>query len=155
MARNASPSTLSEYEELKKFFVHWETHLNPIRIFPIDHPLNAVNVLEGIKCQFGLSKALSGLKQAVNDILESVPEYTPEFRARADASLASIGAPTLSNLWRRRSAQFTRLLRRGEIRNDVEYYLISSLLSDTSADIPSQDKATLSNMVSDYESRRA
>ena len=155
MARGTSQATESEYGELKKFFVHWETHLNPIRIFPIDNPHNAINVLAGIELQLGVSKALSGLKQAINDVLESVPDYTPEFRAMADESLASVGALTLTQLWHRRSAQFNRILRRGELRNDIEYYLVSSVLADDSCDLPSHELEALNNMTAKYESRRA
>ena len=154
MATRISQAKASEYDELKRFFVQWETHLNPIRIFPIEHPLNPVNVLAGFEGQLGISKALPGLKQAINDVLELVPDLTPAFRAHADTSLAAVGAPTLTQLWQRRSAHFNRLIRRGDLRNATEYYLISSVLADTASDLPAQVLETLGNMVARYESRR-
>jgi len=154
MATRISQARTSEYDELKRFLVHWETHLSPIRIFPIDHPHNPVNVLAGFEAKLGVAKTLPGLKQAINDVLELVPDLTPAFRAQADTSLASVGAPTLTQLWQRRSAHFNRLLRRGDLRTDTEYYLVTSVLADTASNLPPQVSQTLTDMVARYESRR-
>jgi len=155
MPRSVSPERQLEYDALKRFFVHWETHLTPCRVFELNHPHNPINVLDAFERNVGISQALPGLKQAVNDALECCEEFTPDQIARADASLAEVGAPTLTQLWRLRSRQYQAILRRGHLRNDTEFYLTTSILSDTATPLTAQEHETLSTMVASYESRRA
>jgi hypothetical protein len=155
MARSVSPDKQREYDELKSFFTHWETHLRPHRMFALDHPYNPINVLAGFERQLGVSRALAGLKQAVNDVLEGCEDFSPQQIAEADASLARAGAPTLTQLWQRRSRQYKAILRRGRLRNDTEFYLVSSILSDSASQVPSSERDMLGNMVASYESQRA
>ena len=155
MAKSVSSEKQREYDELKRFFTHWETHLTPYRVFKLDHPHSPLNMLAGFERDIGISRALTGLKQAVNDILEGCEDLTPEAIARADASLARVGAPTLSQLWQRRSRQYKAIVRRGKLRNDTEFYLVSSTLSDTASGVSGQEREMLGNMVASYESRRA
>lgn len=151
MAQQSTPD--EDYQELKRFFVHWWTHLAPDGS-DVNHPGSPVRSLEWIEAAHGRSRALTGLKQAVNDILEWVPDLTPEERAKADASLAAAGSPTLSAMWQRRSASYRALLRRGKIRNDVEFHLVSSVLADTVATLSDHERDVLGSMASSYESRR-
>jgi len=144
-----------EYGELKRFFTHWETHLTPFRVFELDHPHHPLNMLAGFESQLGVSRALTGLRQAVNDVLEGCEDFSPEQISLADASLAKAGAPTLTQLWQRRSRQYKAILRRGRIRNDTEFYLVTSILSDTASQVPRQEQDLLGNMVASYESQRA
>jgi hypothetical protein len=155
MARSVSPEKLREYGDLKRFFTHWQTHLTSYRPFALDHPHNPINVLASLERQLGVSRALVGLRQAVNDILEGCEDFSPQQVARADASLAEAGAPTLSQLWHGRSRQYKAILRRGRLRDETEFYLVSSILSDTASQIISSEREKLSNMVAGYESQRA
>ena len=155
MTKSLSPEKQREYDELKRFFTHWETHLTPYRVFALDHPHNPLNVLAGFERQLGLSRTLTGLKQAVNDVLESYEDFSPQQIAIADASLAEAGAPTLTQLWQSRSRQYKAILRRGRLRNDTEFYLVSAILSNTDSHLPSSERDVLSNMVVSYESQRA
>ena len=155
MPRSVCLEKQREYDELKRFFTHWETHLTPCRIFEPSHPHNPLNVLAALERDLGISQALTGLKQAVNDVLEGCEDLNPEEVARADASLAHVGAPTLTQLWQRRSRQYKALLRRGRLRNDTEFYLATSILSDTTSQASAQDREALGAMVASYESRQA
>ena len=155
MARSISPEKLREYDDLKRFFIHWQTHLSSYRPYAIDHPHNPINVLAGLERQLGVPRALVGLKQAVNDILEGCEDFSPKQIAGADASLAEAGAQTLTQLWHGRSRQYKAILRRGRLRDETEFYLVSSILSDTASQVPSSERERLSNMVASYESQRA
>lgn len=155
MARPASPEKQREYDQLKCFLILWETHLTPNRVFKLDHPYSPINVLAGFERKFGVSRALIGLKQAVNDVLETCMDFSPQQIAAADASLAKGGAPTITQLWQGRSRQYRAILRRGHLRNDTEFYLASSILSDTASQVPSSERIALDNMVASYESRQA
>jgi hypothetical protein len=154
MPRSVSLEKKRKYDELKRFFAHWETHLTPCRIFELSHPHNPLNVLAALERDLGVSQALAGLEQAVNDALESCDDLAPDEVARADASLAAVGAPTLTQLWQRRSRQYKALLRRGHLRSDTEFYLATSILSDTTIEVSPQDRESLGAMVATYESRQ-
>lgn len=155
MARIASPEKQHEYDELKLFFTHWETHLARHRVFELDHPHHPLNMLTSLERELGVSRALAGLKQAVNDVLESCEDFSPEQISLADTSLSNAGALTLSQLWHRRSRQYKSILRRAQIRNDTEFYLVTSILSDTTSQASLHERETLNAMVASYESRRA
>lgn len=155
MARSVSAEKQREYDELKRFFTHWQTHLASYQVFALDHPHNPINVLTSFERQLGISRALTGLKQAINDILESCEDFSAEQIAKADASLAASGAPTLTQLWQGRSRQYKAILRRGRLRNDTEFYLVSSILSDMASQLPTEERELLGNIVASYESQRA
>ena len=154
MARSVSAEKQREYDELKRFFVHWETHLTPHRVLGLEHPHNPINVLAVYERQLGVSRVLPGLKQAVNDILEDFEDFSPQEIAAADASLARAGAPTMSQLWQGRSRHYKAILRRGRLRNDTEYYLASSIVCDTASQVPPDELDLLDRMVANYALQR-
>ena len=155
MARSVSTVKQREYEELKRFFTHWLRCVEPIPLFAPDHPHHPLNVLASFERELGIPRALDGLKQAVNDVLEDCEDFSPEQIAEANASLTVAGAPTLTEMWRRRSRKYKAILRRGSLRNDTEFYLVNSIVSDTASEISEQDRETLGSMMASYESSRA
>jgi len=155
MAKSTSPEKQREYDQLMSFLVHWETHLTPNRVFELSHPYNPINVLAGFERKFGVSRTLIGLKQAVNDVLETCEDFPPQQIAAADASLAKGGAPTITQLWQGRSRQYKAILRRGHLRNDTEFYLASSILANTASQVPPNELRALDDMVASYEFKRA
>lgn len=82
-------------------------------------------------------------------------DFSAQQIAAADASLAKGSAPTITQLWQGRSRQYRAILRRGHLRNDTEFYLASSILSDMASQVPSSERIALDNTVASYESRRA
>lgn len=151
MKGKVSAEKLLEYEELKKFFIHYTTHFLPLPI-PLDHPAHPVNSLASLESAFGISRALVGLRQGVNDFLEDSADLSPTQIAVADASLSEAGAMTLTEAIRRRSKVYKNIWTRKKIRNDTEFYLVSTVLSDTALRLPETERAALNSMVSAYES---
>ena len=154
MTKSAPNEKLREYEGLKKFYCHYWIHLAPSFPIAIDHPAHPVNSLSSLEQNFSLSRALTGLKQAFNDILEDVEDLSPQQIAAADTSLRAAGSVTLTDLVNRRAKLHKSVLRRGEIRNDTEFYLVSSLLADTSRSLSDQDVSRLNSLVLAYESSK-
>ena len=155
MARSVSTEKQREYEELKRFLTHWLTRVEPIPLFSLDHPHHPLNVMAGFERELGISRTLEGLKQAVNDVLEDCEDFLPEQIEAANASLMMAGAPTLTEMLRRRSRMYKAILRRGSLRNDTEFYLVNAIVSDTASEISDQDRETLDSMMARYESSRA
>ena len=153
MPRQISEEKRREYEELKKLFVQYMTYLGPSFPVELSHPSHPVNVLLSFEKDLGISRTLTGLKQAINDILEGSEELTPTEIAAADVFLSQAGAITLTEALRRRSRLYKSILKRGKIRNDTEFYLVSAILADTTLSLPEPDVLALNSFVLAYESR--
>jgi len=80
-------------------------------------------------------------------------DYDPEQIARIDEALRQAGAPTLTQLLAHQSKLLKAILRRGKIRNDTEFYIVSTVLSDTSTDRPESETAVLGSMALAYEQK--
>ncbi len=153
MSRKPQEEKQREFAELKRFFVHWVSHVSPNRLLPLSHPGNPVNVLERFEQHLPFSQVLSGLKQAVNDCLESTEDWDRETIQKVDDSLAKAGAPSLSEMLVARSTAFRQMVRRRQIRNDTEYYLVAAALADTNSGRPPDEIELLSAMQLAYETR--
>ena len=120
-----------EYADLGAFLDMYATHFRKIDPADPRHPTNAGT---RIAAAVGKSKALVGLRQAINDTREDLQVLTPEQVSKLDSLLIDAGIVTLSELRRRYSRQYKAILRRGKIRNDTEYYLVKGI-SDECADL--------------------
>jgi hypothetical protein len=97
----------------------------------------------------------SGLRQAVQDLLEMSRDFSPADVRAADAALAQKGAPTLSTLRSEIWSTIPKILRRGRIKTESEYYLIIERLNDVAADgLPPQDRDRLNAIVAAFEQRK-
>jgi hypothetical protein len=110
-------------------------------------------VLIKIAEKFGKSKALEGLRQAINDTIEDTQELDGESVRMIDKTLASHGIVTLSYLRKRYWSKYKRILSQKIIKNDTEYYLANGLLSDLTIDLRSDERSLLTQLVAKYENR--
>lgn len=149
MPREMSPKRKQEYAELSAFLDFFST--NVLGVDP-SSPSHSKNVGKRIVAEVGESKALDGLKQAVNDAVEALVDQPAEFVQRLDASLQEAGLLTFSEVRRRYASSYKRILKRGAIKSDTEYYLIAGVLADSATLADADERATLGRLVSDYES---
>ncbi len=61
---------------------------------------------------------------AINDIIEMTDVWPQERVAASDLSLQQLGLPTLTEMRRRFSKFVQRAVRRGSIKNEVEYHAV-------------------------------
>jgi hypothetical protein len=93
---------------------------------------------------------------AVGDFLEMTRDLTPEQVSAADAALAAAGAPSLSTVRVRVWRKVPKILARGRIRNEVEYYLVKERLNDVGPDgFKGADLELADRLVSQFEERIA
>ncbi|MCX7515423.1 hypothetical protein, partial [Frateuria sp. STR12] len=97
------------------------------------------------------SKALTGLRQAANDAVESLQDLTVAQVAAFDAKLRLAGVMTLSEMRRRHSRQFKGILKRGRVRNETEYYLAKGILDSCTDTLGPTDQAALASMLLAFE----
>lgn len=142
--------TEKDYPSLKAFFVAWEDRFPPdpeLELPPEDYP---VAVLESFE-RTSMSKARQGLELALNDIMEWPWDISPDEAASIDRDFAARGIMTFSEMLRRYSRYFRRLLKRGKIQTEQDYYLAKGILDSFTTDAGEDERCQLEAMLSAYE----
>ena len=148
MTRPLSPDREREFQELLAFVSFYTTHVSgvtPTSTFSIQ------TVCAGIIEQHGKSRALEGLRQAANDIIEELSDKQATGVAALDEALRASGLITASEVRRRYASAYKRILKRGTIRNDTEYYLINGIVVDLGNGISDEEGLTLQRLLDSYE----
>ncbi len=152
MARLMAPEREKEFAELLAFVEFYCEQLRP-ELMP--HKTQGSLSLRGeaqrIAQEYRRSKALVGTRQAANDIIEDLSRLRPEGVSFVDEALRQAGIITLSEVRRRYSSQFQRILRRGAIKSETEYYLINGLVCDQSSSLTENERNALAQMLSEFE----
>jgi hypothetical protein len=152
MAKRMSEANEREFAELERFLRFFSTHIKGIAE---DNRIHPSNVLQEIISKYGKSKALAGLRQAVNDSIEQTQHYLPEQVGALDKRCMDASVLTLSELRRRYWRKYKAMLERGNIKNDTEYYLAVGILNDSATSITASERNQLSDLAAAYERRAA
>jgi len=145
-----TPERESEYNELLGYIGFFATAVWQIDSASAVHPANVIN---GIVNQFGKSKALVGLRQAANDTVEETTHWNSEARAVVDEACRAAGVVTLSEITRRYSARYKRILKRGFIKNETEFHVINAILIDQGAAISDYERTCLQTITEAFEQK--
>ena len=148
MTRPLSPDREREFQELLAFVSFYTTHVWGVTqssTFSIE------TVCAGIIEQHGKSKALEGLRQAANDVMEELSDKPAAGVAALDEALRASGLITASEVRRRYASSYKRIVKRGTIRNDTDYYLINGIVVDLGNGISAEERATLQRLLDSYE----
>ena len=98
----------------------------------------------------------AGLRMALQDLLEMSRDLAPAQVAEADRRLEGAGCPTLSVMRHRVWQTIPKVLKRGRIRTEAEYYLLIERLNDVDdSGLSVEQRDRLGGMVAEYEDRRA
>ena len=129
----------------------WFAHLVP-QFFPtyVGTEADPVMALDRIAATISAAKARQGLSMAINDIVEMTAGLSGHEVAALDRELAEKGIPTLSEVRATFSRDIQRALRRGHIRNDVEYYALRN-----AAELAENEQEQIWRLIAEYESRAA
>jgi hypothetical protein len=148
MPRKMSVEKEREFAELSRFLEHYVTKYWNIHPDNEIHPSNVL--VENVK-KHGKSLALQGLKQAVNEIIEETAEFDSDNVKNLDSELNSKSIITLSALRKKYWSKYKAILKRGNIKNETEYYLMIGLLCDVDSEISNSERELISKMVNDFE----
>jgi hypothetical protein len=143
MSKPVSP----EYVELKSFL---RTFLAQAKVGGLSPQSRAIARLEEME-QTTPARAFSGLRMAINDCIEMSAHWPAEMVSALDAELKSQSILTLSQVRQRYWSKYRSLLRRGRIRDDVEYYIVQAVLSDQAPRMVDAERRKLEAMVAAYE----
>lgn len=148
MTRPLPPDRERELQELLAFVSFYMTNVSGVTPTPT---LSIETVCALIIEQHGKSKALEGLRQAANDVIEELSGKRAAGVAALDEALHASGLITASEVRRRYASSYKRITKRGTIRNDTEYYLINGIVVDLASAISDEERATLQRLLDRYE----
>lgn len=139
-----------EYEELKNFFAIFVEHfMKSERLAEEKRPIAVLAALE----KKSPSKAKKGLQMAVNDCLEMSSDWDKELVSAFDEYLKVHNVVTLTELRIRHSKKFMRIMERGIIRTEVEYYLCKEIADSASLELTTSESHALDIMLDAYGQR--
>lgn len=136
----------SEYNKLK-FFLQYILKKFPIGDF-IPEEDRPISVLERLEKQ-NMKLAIKGLQHAINDTMEKTKFLSIEEVRSFDRDLKHAGAYTLTEIRIKFSKDVAKIMKRGRIIDNKEYYLIKSYL-----EIMNQgdaDRIAVERLISEYE----
>jgi hypothetical protein len=138
----------ADYTQLKAFLRAFTDRFMPTGdLAPALRPLA---LLESMETSAPV-RASAGLRMAVNDCVEMTSDWSTERVAALDAELKAEGILTLSQVRQRYASNYAAVLRRGRIKNEIEYHLVHGILVDQAAQLPDEERSRLALMVADYE----
>ena len=147
MPRQMSPEHEREFAELAGYLDYFATHV--WKIDP-ESPVRPTTALKGIVASHGRSRALAGLRQAVNDTVESVA-HKPGVAQALDEALRAHGLLGFYEVARRYASAYRKILKRGRIKNETEYYLVHGALVDLANALADDERAELAKLVEGFE----
>ena len=136
----------SEYERMRS----WFSFMVP-KVFSSDlltSDTDPVAVLDRMAAKTP-ARARSGLGMAIGDVLDFTSDWSANEVAMCDLKLSQVGLPTLSEMRARFSKLVQRVVRRGRIKSDEEFYALRN-----AAEQPGTDTATLWPLLERYEGQR-
>jgi hypothetical protein len=136
-----------EYSKMKAFLSFYTERYSDLeRLPPEARPIACLERLE----KMGMTIAAKGLRQAINDCVEGSLLFDRHEVEVLDSELRARGIVTLSELRRRYSKAYAKIMKRGVIRNDTEYYLIRNVLDDPT-EKTAEERGLLARLAFDYE----
>jgi len=147
----SSDDQVAEYLSLSNFniaFMDLQVCGLDVEFFPLETELDEIDLKR-------FATHLRGLRMATNDCLEDSSDFTPDKVAAFDGRLRDGGIVTLSEVRLRYGGKIEKILERGRIRGEVEYYLVAGVLADCSGNLDDARRARLDAMADDYGRRRA
>lgn len=100
------------------------------------------------------SQLVSGMKEGINDTLAMAEGWNYKKWKEVSDALAAKGLPSIEKMELRMKQKHRRILKRGSIRNDEEFYLVAEILSDLTLDVSDEDRAALDAMSAAYETTK-
>jgi len=150
-AMHALKLSTDDCERLKTFFVCWTDWFTPENCKARDPEFQPLAVRAGIeKITATNAKALQSM---INETIEMTSNWSPEQVAQADDWLAAAGTFTLSEVRRRFSKKYLRILKRGVICCETEYYLVKGIHDGGGIESASPEDLKIEAMLNDFEVR--
>ena len=143
-----SPEREQDYADLLAYIGFFATNVMQVDSSSPVHPANAAGE---VVTKFGRSKALVGLRHAANDTVEQMSGWNAEAIAILDRALLAANVVTASEIRRRFASSFKRVVRRGSIKTETEYYLVKGICVDLGNRASNEERLSLERLLTAYE----
>ena len=97
----------------------------------------------------------TGARQAINDLLSQVVFMDATQRLAIERRLALHNLPSLGVLMASFRKQHEKILKRGKIRTEEEYYLVKEILDAVEFPVSKESRLRFAELLHDYEARLA
>lgn len=135
----------SEYAGLRAWLIHMVPKVFPSDLLtPKTHPIAVLDQL-ALKAP---AKARSGLGMAIGDVVEFTSNWPASEVTECDRELSQLGLPTLSQVRATFSKLVRRVVRRGQIKSDDEFYAVRNAVEQQG-----EGSASLWSLLDSYEAR--
>lgn len=121
----------AEYEQMRS----WLGYMVP-KVFASDLLATGTDpvVMLDQMASRSLAEARRGLAMAIGDVVEFVGDWPAANVAKCDSELSQNGLPTLTQVQARFSKAVQRVVRRGRIRDDEEFYALRNAVEQKGVD---------------------
>ena len=148
MAKQPNPARIAEYDRLHHFCAEFWRYLKSKH----GELSSSRPIPDFWRAGRPFSDSLSGLKQAVGDLLEMTRDFTIQEQQEADAYLTERGAVILTDMRRQIWQLIPKILKRGKIRNDEEYCLLKErAISMDDPEISDETRKLADRLLYEYE----
>jgi hypothetical protein len=161
MRSGRAAEALAEFERSKRFVLTFAEVLEARLAAQPDNPLASLHMTAILRESIQRLEEdrprgwQSGMRQALQDVVEMSRDFTSEDVRRADEFLVARGAPRLSDLRREVWRTIPKALARGRIQSESEYYLLVERLNDSAdPELTEEARTKLASIVAEYEERR-
>jgi len=104
-----------------------------------------------IRAKLGLSAAIRGIKQAINDFLDPLQYASKEEARRINERLARAGAPRLEELLAAQAKTVRRILKQRQLNTEVEYYLVKEVVVNVASSLTADQRQLAEAMLDRFE----
>ena len=118
-------------------FPEWRPETDPIKFLDDTAAVSPAN-------------ARKGLAMAINDSVDLAEDWAADRVAAIDDRLSNQGLPTLTDIRATFSREIQRVVRRGRIASEVEYYAVRNAV-----EMPGSDADSLWQLLEAYEQQQA
>jgi hypothetical protein len=134
-----------EYEHLRSWFSYMVPKVFSTALLTPDTDPVAVLDCMAVKSP---ARARSGLGMAIGDVIDFASDWSAGDVAACNRELAQMNLPTLSDVQARFSKLVQRVVRRGRVKNDEEFYALRNAVEQQGV-----DSSTLWPLLEAYETR--
>ena len=138
-----------EDAELERFVDWYCTNIDGIEPDDWAHTSQVMKTMREKKT--APSEISKGLRQAVNDIATDYLDNSPEEISSIDERLRRANLPTFTEVHLKFKNSLGKVIKRGKIRNETEYYLAKNALCDAPELYSKEDLEILEAVVGSWE----
>ena len=137
---------MNNYESLKTFIRIYTETIIDVTVLPEDQrPMHLLAQRE----KRSMAQARSAVRETAADVISNLADESAQTLAEFSARLAAANAPTIASVRAMVSTKLAKVISRGAIKSEEEFYLVKDLLDSPS--LPDDERTKLEIMLDMFE----